>query len=116
MSTTFGVKIPSTGETEPIARRVGIGNGKVSIWFINPIAELLPDDKLEAEDPVPPFGTQLYVYKGVPPLAVTDALPLLKPQPAEVVFDSTPLNEALGCEINTVVVDAQELASNALMV
>ena len=44
MSTTFGVKIPSTGEIEPIARRVGVGNGKVSIWFTNPLAELLPDD------------------------------------------------------------------------
>jgi hypothetical protein len=44
MSTTFGVKIPSTGEIEPIARRVGIGNGKVEVWFTNPLAELLPDD------------------------------------------------------------------------
>jgi hypothetical protein len=44
MSTTFGVKIPSTGEIEPIARRVGVGNGKVSMWFTNPLAELLPDD------------------------------------------------------------------------
>ena len=51
MSTTFGVKIPSTGEIEPIARRVGIGNGKVSIWFTNPLAELLPDDtEVEAID------------------------------------------------------------------
>jgi hypothetical protein len=24
MSTTFGIKIPSTGEIEPIARRVGL--------------------------------------------------------------------------------------------
>jgi hypothetical protein len=44
MSTTFGVKIPSTGEIEPIARRVGVGDGKVSMWFTNPLAELLPDD------------------------------------------------------------------------
>jgi hypothetical protein len=44
MSTTFGVKIPSTGEIEPIARRVGVGNGKVSMWFTNPLAELLSDD------------------------------------------------------------------------
>jgi len=51
MSTTFGVKIPSTREIEPIARRVGIGNGKVSIWFTNPLAELLPDDiEVEAID------------------------------------------------------------------
>jgi len=51
MSTTFGVKIPSTGEIEPIARRVGIGNGKVSMWFTNPLAELLPDDtEVEAMD------------------------------------------------------------------
>ena len=44
MSTTFGVKIPSTGEIENIARRVGVGDGKVSMWFTNPLAELLPDD------------------------------------------------------------------------
>jgi hypothetical protein len=51
MSTTFGVKIPSTGEIEPIARRVGVGNGKVEMWFINPLAELLPDDtEVEAID------------------------------------------------------------------
>jgi hypothetical protein len=51
MSTTFGVKIPSTGETQPIARRVGIGNGKVSVYFIEPLAELLPDDmEVEAMD------------------------------------------------------------------
>ena len=51
MSTTFGIKIPSTGEIEPMARRVGIGNGKVSMWFTNPLAELLPDDtEVEAID------------------------------------------------------------------
>ena len=53
MSTTFGIKIPSTGEIEPIARRVGVGNGngKVSMWFTNPLAELLPDDtEVEAMD------------------------------------------------------------------
>ena len=44
MSTTFGVKIPFTGEIKPIARRVGAGNGKVSVWFTEPIAELLPDE------------------------------------------------------------------------
>lgn len=42
MSTTFGIKIPSTGEIKPIARRVGRGNGKVAVWFTEPIAELLP--------------------------------------------------------------------------
>ena len=41
MSTTFGVKIP-TGEIIPIARRIGIGNGKVRVWFTEPLAELLP--------------------------------------------------------------------------
>lgn len=52
MSTTFGIKIPSTGEIEPMARRVGIGKyGKVSMWFTNPLAELLPDDtEVEAID------------------------------------------------------------------
>tara|TARA_R110000868_G_scaffold218431_3_gene468654 strand:+ start:192 stop:404 length:213 start_codon:yes stop_codon:yes gene_type:complete len=51
MSTTFGIKIPSTGEIEPMARRVGIGNGKVSMWVTNPLAELLPDDtEVEAID------------------------------------------------------------------
>lgn len=43
MSTTFGVKIPSTGEVLPIARRNGIGNGQVKITFTNPLAELLKD-------------------------------------------------------------------------
>jgi len=46
MSTTFGIKIPSTGEIKPIARRVGRGQGKVEVWFTEPLAELL-DDKLE---------------------------------------------------------------------
>ena len=51
MSTTFGVKIPSTGEIEPIARRVGIGDRKVNVYFTNPLAELLPDDtEVEAID------------------------------------------------------------------
>jgi len=54
MSTTFGVKIPSTGEIEPIARRRGIGDGKVSVFFTNEIAELLPDDtEVEAMDNSP---------------------------------------------------------------
>ena len=48
MSTTFGIRIPSTGEIEPIARRVGIGNGKVDVYFTNPLAELL-NDELEVE-------------------------------------------------------------------
>ena len=48
MSTTFGVKIPSTGEIVPIARRVGIGNGKVRLTWTESIAELLPND-LEVE-------------------------------------------------------------------
>lgn len=52
MSTTFGIKIPSTNEVKPIARRVGIGMesrdsyGKVQVWFTEPTAELL-DDELE---------------------------------------------------------------------
>jgi len=54
MSTTFGVKIPSTGEIEPIARRRGIGNGQVEVYFTNPLAELLPDDtEVEAIDNSP---------------------------------------------------------------
>jgi hypothetical protein len=44
MSTTFGVKIPSTGKVVEVARRIGVGNGKVSVYFTNEIAELLPDD------------------------------------------------------------------------
>ena len=43
MSTTFGVRIPSTEEIIPIARRKGIGNGKVKVWFTEPLAELLND-------------------------------------------------------------------------
>lgn len=44
MSTTFGVKIPSSGETIAVARRVGKGNGEVMLFFTNHLAELLPDD------------------------------------------------------------------------
>ena len=44
MSTTFGIKIPSTGDIIPVARRGGIGNGEVSVYFINYLAELLNDD------------------------------------------------------------------------
>mgnify|MGYP001273370270 FL=1 len=44
MSTTFGIKIPSTDEVRPIARRVGVGRGKVEVWFTEPLAELLNDD------------------------------------------------------------------------
>ena len=40
MSTTFGVK--NGDEIIPIARRFGIGDGKVGITFTNEIAELLP--------------------------------------------------------------------------
>lgn len=51
MSTTFGVKIPSTNEIKPIARRIGKGNGKVEIWFTDLTAELLPNDlEVEAMD------------------------------------------------------------------
>lgn len=39
MSTKFGVKIPSTGEVIPIAKR---WNGQIE--FTNPIAELLADE------------------------------------------------------------------------
>ena len=46
MSTTFGIRIPSTDEIKPIARRVGRGQGKVEVWFTEPLAELL-DDELE---------------------------------------------------------------------
>ena len=54
MSTIFGVKIPSTEEIIPIARRVGVGNGKVEIWFTEPLAELLPDNtEVEAMDNSP---------------------------------------------------------------
>ena len=46
MSTTFGIRIPSTDEIKPIARRIGIGNGEVVVSFTEPLAELL-DDELE---------------------------------------------------------------------
>ena len=44
MSTTFGIRIPSTNEIKPIARRVGIGQSKVEVWFTEPLAELLSDE------------------------------------------------------------------------
>jgi hypothetical protein len=44
MSTTFGVKIPSSGGAIAVARRVGKGNGKVMLFFTNQLAELLPDE------------------------------------------------------------------------
>ena len=51
MSTTFGIFIPTTKNTVPIARRIGVGNGKVKVWFTNPLAELLDDDlEVEAMD------------------------------------------------------------------
>lgn len=40
MSTTFGVKIED--EVIPVARRSGIGNGRVGINFTNKLAKLLP--------------------------------------------------------------------------
>jgi hypothetical protein len=51
MSTTFGVKIPSTGKIIPIARRVGIGNNEVRLTWTEPLAELLKDKtKVKAID------------------------------------------------------------------
>jgi hypothetical protein len=46
MSTTFGIVIPTKENEEPIeiAHRHGIGNGKVAIDWLNPLAYLLPDD------------------------------------------------------------------------
>lgn len=44
MSTTFGVIIPTTGEIHPIARRRGIGNGKIKLTYTNPLGKLLPDN------------------------------------------------------------------------
>ncbi len=44
MSTNYFIKIRSTGERELIARQVGIGDGKVMIFFTNPLAELLFDE------------------------------------------------------------------------
>jgi hypothetical protein len=42
MSTTFGVQ--AGDELIPVARRNGIGEGRVSITFTNPLARLLPGD------------------------------------------------------------------------
>jgi len=44
MSTTFGVYIPAIDEVKPVARRRGVGNGKVYVYFTNEVAELLEDD------------------------------------------------------------------------
>jgi len=44
MSTTFGIRIPSLDVVVPIARRRGIGDGKVDVWFTEPTGELLPDE------------------------------------------------------------------------
>lgn len=44
MSTTFGIRIPSTEKVVEVARRVGIGNGNVHVYLTDPLAELLPDD------------------------------------------------------------------------
>ena len=44
MSTTFGIKIIHTGEIIPVARRVGIGNGEVDVFFINDLAQMLPNE------------------------------------------------------------------------
>ena len=42
MSTTFGVQ--AGDELVPVARRNGIGEGRVGITFTNPLARLLPSD------------------------------------------------------------------------
>ena len=42
MSTTFGVQVGD--ELMPVARRNGIGEGRVGITFTNPLARLLPTD------------------------------------------------------------------------
>ena len=42
MSTTFGVHVGD--ELMPVARRNGIGEGRVGITFTNPLARLLPSD------------------------------------------------------------------------
>ena len=42
MSTTFGVQVGD--ELMPVARRNGIGTGRVGITFTNPLARLLPSD------------------------------------------------------------------------
>jgi hypothetical protein len=42
MSTTFGVQ--AGDELIPVARRNGIGDGRVGITFTNPLARLLPGD------------------------------------------------------------------------
>ena len=42
MSTTFGVQ--AGDELIPVARRNGIGEGRVGITFTNPLARLLPGD------------------------------------------------------------------------
>jgi len=44
MSTTFGVKIKTSEAHVVVARRVGVGNGKVEITWTNEVAHLLPDD------------------------------------------------------------------------
>ena len=44
MSTTFGVRIPSTGEIIEVARRVGIGNREVELTWTNELGEFLPND------------------------------------------------------------------------
>ena len=44
MSTTFGVEIE--GEVIPVARRKGIGQGKVHVYSVNPLIHIL-DDELE---------------------------------------------------------------------
>jgi len=42
MSTTFGVQLGD--ELMPVARRNGIGAGRVGITFTNPLVRLLPSD------------------------------------------------------------------------
>ena len=42
MSTTFGVQVGD--ELMPVARRNGIGEGRVGITLTNPLARLLPSD------------------------------------------------------------------------
>ncbi|HET9052582.1 MAG TPA: hypothetical protein VFM90_00310 [Cyclobacteriaceae bacterium] len=54
-----------------------------------------------AEESVPPFGVQLYVYGRVPPLAVTVALPEGLPKQFTFVDTALAVNNWSGCEITT---------------
>src|SRR5580698_7441678 len=82
---------------------------QVQLPAVNPVTEFVPS-------PVGFPGIQLYVNVPVPPLAVTDAAPLLPPLQEMFVCDEGVTVIAEGCVTLNVAVFVQEFASVTVQV